>query len=63
MGPFKKIDRTTKANVVKTSDGTEHTIKVTEQITVHRTKESFDDLKEGSEVVSRYRANGEEKNR
>ena len=56
-GTIKKIDKTTKAIVVKTADGTEHTIKVTEQVTVHGTKESFDDLKEGSEVVTRYRAN------
>ena len=45
--------------MVKTADGTEHTIKVTEQITVHGTKESC--LKEGSEVVTRNRANGAEK--
>ena len=39
-GTIKKIDKTTRAIVVKTADGTEHTIKVTEQITVHGTKES-----------------------
>ena len=50
-GIIKKIDKTTKAIVVKTADETEHTIKVTEQVTVHGTKESFDDLKE---VGSRY---------
>jgi hypothetical protein len=62
-GTIKKTDKTTKAIVVKTADGTEHTIKVTEQVTVHGTKESFDDLKEESEAVTRYRANGAEKNR
>jgi hypothetical protein len=55
------LDKTTKAFVAKTADGTEHTIKVIEQVTVHGTKESLDDLKEGSEVVTRYRANGAEK--
>ena len=55
-GTIKKIDKTTKAIVVKRADGTEHTSKVIEQVTVHGTKESFDDLKEGSEVVTRYTA-------
>ena len=62
-GTIKKIDKTAQAIVVKTADGTEHTIKVTEQITVHGTKENCDDLQEGSEVVTRNRANGAEKNR
>ena len=62
-GSIKIIDKTTKAIVVKRADGTEHTSKVIEQVTVHGTKESFDDLKEGSEVVTRYRANGAEKKR
>jgi len=38
---IKKMDKTTKAIVVKTADGTEHTIKVIEQVTVHGTKESL----------------------
>ena len=54
-GIVEKTGKTTKAIVVKTADRTEHTIKVTEQVTVHGTRESFDDLKEGSEVVARYR--------
>ena len=60
-GSIKKIDKTTKTIVVKTADGTEHTIKVTDQATVHGTKEGFDGLKEGSEVVARCTAKGAEK--
>ena len=49
----KKMDKSTKAVVVQAADGTEHTIKVTDQATVNGTKEGFDGLKEGSEVVAR----------
>lgn len=41
-GTVKKVDKTTKTVVVKTADGTEHTIKVAEQATVHGTKEGID---------------------
>lgn len=60
-GTVKKVDKSTQTVVVKTADGTEHTIKVTGQATVHGTKEGFDGLKEGSEVVARYTAKGGEK--
>lgn len=60
-GTVKKVDESTKTVVVKTADGTEHTIKVADQATVHGTKEGFDGLKEGSEVVARYTAKGTEK--
>jgi lysyl-tRNA synthetase class I len=47
------MDKTTKTIVVKSADGTEHTMKVTDKATVKGTKEGFDGLKEGTEVVAR----------
>ena len=60
-GTIKKIDQSTRTIVVKTADGTEHTIKVTDQAVVHGTKEGFGGLKEGSEVVARCTVKGTEK--
>jgi preprotein translocase subunit YajC len=60
-GVIKKVDKTTKTVVVKTADGTEHTIKVTDAATVKGTKEGFDGLKEGSEVVARCTVKGADK--
>jgi preprotein translocase subunit YajC len=40
-GTVKKVDKSTKTGVVKPADGTEHTIKVADQATVHGTKELF----------------------
>jgi hypothetical protein len=60
-GTVKKVDKDTKTIVVKTADGTEHTIKVTDQATLHGTKEGLDGLKEGSEVVARCTVKGSEK--
>ena len=59
-GTVKKVDKTSKTVVVKTADGTERNIKVADQATVHGTKEGFDGLKEGSEVVARSTAKGTE---
>lgn len=59
-GTVKRVDKASKTVVVKTADGTEHAIKVTDQATVHGTKEGFDGLKEGSEVVARSTAKGTE---
>jgi hypothetical protein len=50
-GTITKVDHGTKTVVVKTTDGTEHTLKVTGQTTYKGTKEGFDGLKEGTEVV------------
>jgi len=50
-GTVTKVDHGTKTVVVKTADGTEHAIKVTGQTTYKGTKEGFDGLKEGTEVV------------
>jgi len=60
-GTIKEVDKSTKTVVVKTTDGTEHTVKVADQATVHGTKEGFDGLKEGSEVVVRSTTKGAEK--
>jgi hypothetical protein len=57
-GTIKKVDHATKTIVVKTADGTEHTIKVTDQATVKGTKDGFDGLKEGTEVVARTTGKG-----
>ncbi len=57
-GTIKKVDHTTKTIVVKTADGTEHTIKVTDDAVVKGTKDGFDGLKEGTEVVARTTGKG-----
>jgi arginine repressor len=57
-GTIKKVDHTTKTIVVKTADGTEHTIKVAGDDTVKGTKDGFDGLKEGTEVVARTTGKG-----
>ncbi len=57
-GTIKKVDKTTKTIVVKSADGTEHTIKVAGDDTVKGTKDGFDGLKEGTEVVARTTGKG-----
>ena len=57
-GTIKKVDSATKAIVVKTGDGTKHTIKVTGQTTYKGTQEGLDGLKEGTEVVARTTGKG-----
>ena len=57
-GTVKKVDKATKTVVVKSADGTEHTIKVTGDTTVKGTKNGFDGLKEGTEVVARTTGKG-----
>jgi hypothetical protein len=59
-GTVKKVDHATKTIVVKTADGTEHTVKVTGQTTVKGTKDVFDGLKEGTTVVARTTGKGAE---
>ena len=71
-GTVTKLDSATKTMVVKTKDGTEHTIKFVDKTTVHGVKASAEvtaggaedfahGLKEGSEVVAHYTAKGTEK--
>jgi hypothetical protein len=59
-GTVKKVDKATKTVVVKTKDGTEHTVKVASDDTVKGTTDGFDGIKEGSEVVVRSTGKGAE---
>jgi len=66
-GSVKKIDSTTKTVVVKTADGTEHSLHFVGTTTVHgadasaeAAKDSWHGLKEGSEVVAHYTTRGTE---
>src|ERR1035441_10367725 len=64
-GTATNVDSATKTVVVKTADGTEHTLHFVAKTTVHgadRTaKDTFHGVKEGSEVVAHYTAKGTEK--
>jgi hypothetical protein len=67
-GTVTKVDSATKIMVVKTKDGTEHSIHFVEKTTVHGVdatgagaKDAFHGLKEGSEVVAHYTVKGTEK--
>jgi hypothetical protein len=71
-GTVTKLDAATKTVVVKTKDGTEHSIKFVDKTTVHGAKASADataagakdfahGIKEGSEVVAHYTVKGTEK--
>jgi hypothetical protein len=57
-GTIRKIDRATKTLVVRTADGADHTIQVTDQATIHGTKDGFAGLSQGSAVVVRSAAKG-----
>jgi hypothetical protein len=63
-GTITKVDSTTKTIVVKTADGTEHTLHFAAATTVHgadaSAKDSWHGLKEGSEVVAHYTTRGTE---
>jgi hypothetical protein len=52
------VDGTTKTIVVKTADETEHTIKVTDAATVKGTKNGFNGLREGTQIVARTTGKG-----
>ena len=58
LGTIKKADSTTKTIVVQTADGTEHTIKVTDAATVKGTKDGFNGLREGTQIVARTTGKG-----
>jgi len=67
-GTITKLDSATKTLVVKTKDGTEHTVHFTEKTavwgadkTAAGAKDAFKGLSEGSEVVVHYTAKGTEK--
>lgn len=57
-GTVKKVDHATKTIVIKTTDGTEHTVKIAGDDTVKGTKDGFDGLKEGTEVVAHTTGKG-----
>lgn len=63
-GTISRIDSAAKTVVVKTADGTEHTLHFIGKTTVHGTeagaKDTFHGLKEGSEVVAHYTVKGSE---
>jgi hypothetical protein len=66
-GTVTKVDQASKTILVKTADGTEHTLHFVAKTTVHGAqatatgaKDSFHGLKEGSEVVAHYTAKGAE---
>jgi VCBS repeat-containing protein len=67
-GVVKKVDKSTKTIVVKTADGTEHTIKYTEKTTVEGAKdaekgsaETYLAGKKGAKVTVHYTEKGTEK--
>jgi hypothetical protein len=61
-GTISRIDSTAKTVVVKTADGTGHTLHFVAKTTVHGTEataeDTFHGLKEGTEVVAHYIATG-----
>ena len=66
-GTITKVDSTTKTVVVKTADGTEHSMHVDDKAVVHSAdasamaaEDSWHGLKEGSEVVVHYTTRGTE---
>src|SRR5580698_3935878 len=67
-GTVTKVDHGAKTVVVKTADGTEHTIHFVGKTAVHGadateagSKDAFHGVKEGSEVVAHYTVKGTEK--
>jgi hypothetical protein len=67
-GVVTKVDSAAKTIVVKTKDGTEHTIHFVDKTTVRGgeaveagAKDTFHGVKEGSEVVARYTVSGTDK--
>src|SRR6476620_10833756 len=58
LGTIKKVDSATKTIVVKTADGLEHTIKITDAATVKGTKDGFNGLEEGAQIVARTTGKG-----
>jgi hypothetical protein len=64
-GVITKLDGAGKTMLVKTADGTEHSIHFVDKTVVHGTaagaKDTFHGLKEGSEVIAHYTVKGSEK--
>jgi Cu/Ag efflux protein CusF len=60
-GVVKSIDKDTKTMVVKAADGTEHTIKWTDQTTMEGAKDTAKGVEKGSKVAVKYTEKGGEK--
>ncbi len=60
-GVVKHVDKDTKTMVVKTEDGTEHTIKYTDKTAIEGAKDAGGDVKEGAHVSVKYTEEGGEK--
>ncbi len=60
-GVVKSVDKDSKTMVVKSADGTEHTIKWTDKTTVAGGKDLGKDIGEGSKVSVKYTEKAEEK--
>ena len=60
-GVVKSIDKGSKTMVVKTADGTEHTIKWTDKTTIAGGKDVGESIAEGSKVAVKYSEKGGEK--
>lgn len=60
-GVVKSVDKDSKTMVVKAADGTEHTIKWTDQTTMAGVKDTGKGLEEGSKVAVKYTEKGGEK--
>ncbi len=60
-GVVKSIDKNSKTMVVKTADGTEHTIKWTDKTTMKGGKDVGEGIAEGSKVSVKYTEKAGEK--
>jgi hypothetical protein len=60
-GTVKSVDKATRTMVVKTADGTEHTIKWTDKTTVEGGKDVGEGVAEGSKVTVKYTEKAGEK--
>jgi hypothetical protein len=60
-GVVKSVDKDTKTMVVKTADGTEHTIKWTDQTTMEGVKDTSKGVEEGTKVSVKYTEKAGEK--
>lgn len=60
-GVVKHVDKDSKTMVVKTADGTEHTIKYTDKTAIEGAKDASGDVKEGAHVSVKYTEEGGEK--
>jgi hypothetical protein len=60
-GTVKSVDKDSKTMVVKTADGTEHTIKWTDKTTMEGAKSTGEGIAEGSKVSVKYTEKAGEK--